>query len=160
MVDELHGTIARSRCDWAGAVEWYGKIVDAADGQLRHWSDLSAAWHLLTARSMCPDRFDVTGSDLLDPWRCYVEQRIHVLRWRGAVATALALHRVGHTALADRFVAWAHRNDPKGIMQIDQFGGLLAIAGLPTTDVVEIDDLDTLIDELSEVAHELDRGAT
>jgi hypothetical protein len=38
-----------------------------------------------------------------------------------------------------------------------QFDGLLEIAGLPTTDVVEIDDLDTLIDKLSIVADELDR---
>ena len=131
--------------------------VDAGNGKLRQWMDLSAAWHLLTARSLCPDEFDITGSDLLDPWRCYLEQRIHVLRWRGSVATALALHRVDHTDLADRFVAWAHRNDPKGIMKVTQFDGLLEIAGLPTTDVVEIDDLDTLIDQLSIVADELDQ---
>ncbi len=157
MVDELRGTVARIGHDWVGAAHWYGKVVDAGNGELRHWLDLAAAWHLLTACSLGPDEFDISGSRLLDPWRCYREQRVDILRWRGAVATALALHRLGHTDLADRFIAWAHRADPKGIMHDAQFDGLLEIAGLPMTDVVEIDDLDTLIDQLRIVADELDQ---
>ncbi len=157
VVDELHGTLARVRHDWVAAAQWYGKVVDAGNGELRTWMDLAGAWHLLTARGLGPDELDITGSHLLDPWRCCLEQRIDILRWRGAVATAIALHRLGRTDLADRFVAWAHGNDPKDIMREAQFDGLLELAGLPTTDVVEIDDLDTLIDELSVVADELDQ---
>ena len=33
-VAELHGTTARTRRDWTGAVHWYGKVVAAADGEL------------------------------------------------------------------------------------------------------------------------------
>jgi predicted ATPase len=156
-VDELRGTIARIGHDWVGAAHWYGRVIDGGNGELRTWFDLSAAWHLLTARSMRSDEFDTTGSQLLDPWRCFQEQRHDILQWRGSVATALALHRVGHTDLADRFIAWAHGHDPKGFMRNAQFDGLLDIAGLPTTDLVEIDDLETLIDHLSIVADELDR---
>ncbi len=159
MIDDLHGTVARMRHDWVGAAHWYGKVVDAGNGQLRQWFDLMAAWHLLTARCLCPGEIDITSHHLRDPWLCYREQRLDILRWRGAVATALALHRLGHTDLADRFADWVVRSElPRGLS--DQFGGLLEIAGLPTAPVDDHDDLDTLIDELFTVADELDQHPT
>lgn len=156
MVDEVHGTVARIRHDWVDAAHCYGKVVDARNGRLRTWMDLSAAWHLLTARCLCPGELDIAGHHLRDPWLCYREQGHDVLRWRGSVATALALHRLGHTDLANRFAASVLLSDHE-VVSSDQFVGVLEIAGLPTTDIDENDDLDTLIDQMLIVADEIDQ---
>jgi len=159
-VDELHGAIARTRREWADAAHWYGKVLEAADGELGNWLDLAAAWHLLAARSLGPGDVEIGGDDLRDPWRCYHREQLDVLRWHGAVSTALALHRLGQTGLADRFVAWAYQSDTIDIMASANFGGLLEIAGLPTAEAAADDDLDALLAELFEVADELDRPTT
>lgn len=156
MVDDLRGTVARIRYDWVGTAFWYGKVVDAGNGLLHHWIDLSAAWHLLTARCLCPGDLDIAGHHLSGPWLCYREQHHDLLRWRGSVATALALHRLGHTDLADRFATWVLLSGHEPVMT-PQFVGVLEIAGLPTTDIDGNDDLDTLIDELLIVADEIDQ---
>lgn len=157
LVDELHGTMARARRDWAEAAHWYSKVVEVVNGKLRNWLDLSATWHLLAARCLGPGDVEISGDDLREPWRCYHQEHLDVLRWHGAVSTALALQRLGHTGLADRFVAWAYRNDPIEIMASANFGGLLEIAGLPTAQVDVASDLDTLLGELFEIADGLDR---
>ena len=43
------------------------------------------------------------------------------------------------------------------VVSSDQFVGVLEIAGLPTTDIDENDDLDTLIDQMLIVADEIDQ---
>ncbi len=83
-----------------------------------------------------------------------------MLRWHGAISTALALHRLGYTGLADRFIAWAYQSDTIDIMTSANFGGLLEIAGLPTCEVAPDGDLDVLLAELFEIADELDRPTT
>jgi hypothetical protein len=57
--------------------------------------------------------------------------------------------------LADRFVAWAIRNDPADTMT-STFGDVLEVAGLPTTLLDHHDKFDVLLDELFAVADELD----
>jgi predicted ATPase len=151
---ELHAVIAVARRDWADAANWYGR-AKAGDGGLRTWFDLNVAWNLLTARALCAGPFELTGAELRDPWLCCREERIDVLRWRGVTATAIALHRVGLDDLADRLVAWAYQHDPTGVMA-RLFDGFLEIAGLPTTEIDQPGDLDTLINELFAVADELD----
>ncbi len=159
LINELRGTIARERRDWIGAAHWYANVVEAANGQLRTWLDLISAWYLLTARCLGPGHAEITGGDLRDPWLCFRMEHLDILQWRGAIATAIALHRLGRTDLADRFATWAYRNDSPGIMHSPQFGDLLDLAGLPTTAVDTNDDLDTLIDEVLVVADELDAAA-
>ena len=107
---------------------------------------------------MCTGDVVITGDEIFrEPWRCYREEHRNLLLWRGATSTAIALHRVEHTDLAHRFVAWAYKNDTQGIMEALGFADLLEIAGLTTDDVELEDDLDTLLDELFTVAGELDQ---
>ena len=153
---ELHGTVARTRGDWVEAAHWYAKVTQAGDGRLHTWLDLAAAWHLLTARCLCPGAVDITGAELREPWECLRNERLERLGWHGATSTALALQRLGRTSLADRFASWVYRHDlgdTAGGMSIRE---VLEIAGLPTAQVDENDDLDALIDELFAVADEID----
>lgn len=156
LLHDLYGTVARERHDWAEAEHWYGKVVEAGDGSMRTWFDLVAAWHLLTARSLGAEHVEITGAELREPWRCCREQHIDVLRHLGVVATALALHRLGHDDLADRFIAWGHSNDTHGVMSWTMFGDLLEIAGQPIATIKPTDDLDTLLEDLFTVADGLD----
>jgi predicted ATPase len=153
---ELRGVAATQRQDWTAAVGWYREAV--GDGGLRTWFDLTSAWSLILARALADEPFAPTGGELREPWECYLREHMYVLRWRGATSTALALHRLGHGELADRFVAWAHRNDSVGAMG-RHFNGLLEAAGLPTRVVDEAIDLDTLLADLFAIADELDGGA-
>ena len=153
---ELHGVVARARHDWTGAAHWYGHIA-AKEGELRTWFDLAVAWHLLTARALCPGPFELTGAELRDPWQCFRDEHLAVLQWHGATSTALALHRIGRDDLADRLVAWGYQNDATDTMRM--FAAVLEIAGLPTRQVDEHVDLDALIDQVFAVADELDRSA-
>ncbi len=157
--NELQGTMARMRHDWAGATHWYGKVVAAGDGRLHSWLDLASSWYLLIARCLHAGPVRITGGELRDPWVCFRQEAITMLQWRGAVASALALHRLGHDDLADRFVAWSYANDPTGVMKISQFGDLLELAGIPTSHVECTDDLDTLVDELMVIADALDSNS-
>ena len=100
------------RQDWPNAAHWYSKVTEATEGGLTTWIDLAAAWHLLTSRCLSPEPTDIAANDLRDPWHCFQNERLDVLRWHGAVSTAIALHRLGHDDLADRFVAWAHAERP------------------------------------------------
>jgi predicted ATPase len=152
---EIHGTVARMRHDWVGAVQWYGKVTELGTGQLRTWLDLTAAWHLVTARCLCSGEVDITAAELREPWRCFLDQRLGQKRWQGAVATAVALKRLGRIELADRFATWARRNDGVGAMK-GTYSDVLNIAGLPTVEIDRDDDLDALIDNLFAVADELD----
>ena len=152
--DELHGTVARMRHDWPGAARWYAKVVESGGGRLNSWIDLAAAWHLLTARCLSPEDIDITGSELRDPWTCCLELRFDELRWHGATTTALALQRLEHPDLANRFAVWATRNDQIGAMSF--FVVLLEIAGLPTRTIESNDNLDTLIEELFTIADDLE----
>ena len=153
MLAELHGSIARQRGDWEAAAHWYAKVTDATQGGLTTWLDLAAAWHLLIARCLSPGVVDITGADLRDPWHCYQNERLDILQWHGATATAIALHRLGRTDLADRFVAWTLAQETH-VREV--FGPRLDAAGLPTTVVEPRDDLDTLIAEVYAVADQLD----
>ena len=155
MLADLHGNNASQRQDWQDAARWYGKAVDASEGGLTTWFDLVAAWHLLATRCLCPEPPDISAAELRDPWHCYQNERIDVLRWHGAVSTAIALHRIGHDDLADRFVSWAYANDPVEFMEA--FADRLEAAGLPTTAVDRGDSLETLIAETFAVADRLDR---
>ena len=150
---EVYGVVARMRQDWTGAAQWYGQIA-ASEGELRTWFDLAVAWHLLTARALCPEPFAITGADLRDPWQCLRNEHLHVLQWHGATATALALHRIGRRDLADRFAEWGYRHDETETMHL--FTPVLDIAGLPTTRLDATDDLEALIDQVFAVADELD----
>ena len=154
LVAELHGAIAMERQDWPSAAHWYSKVTEATEGGLTTWIDLAAAWHLLTSRCLSPEPTDIAANDLRDPWHCFQNERLDVLRWHGAVSTAIALHRLGHDDLADRFVAWAHANDPIGVME--KFASRLDAAGLPTTTIDPGDDLETLLVEVFAVAERLD----
>ncbi len=151
---ELRGVVAAERHDWEAAVHWYSKVADARDGGLRTWLDLAVAWSLITARCLANGPVEITGAELRDPWRCYQDQHLDGLRWRGAVSTALALHRLGRDDLADRFVAWMYRDDSSDVASMFDFE--LDLAGLPTMKVDRPDDLADLIDELFVVADELD----
>jgi predicted ATPase len=155
LLADLHGVVAMERRDWHGAAHWYGKVTAATEGGLSTWFDLAAAWHLLTARCLCPEPVDITGAELRDPWHCYTNEHIDVLLFHGVVSTALALHRLGRDDLADRFVAWAHANDPADAMR-GGFTSRLEAGGLPTTRIEPADDLEVLIDELFVVADRLD----
>jgi predicted ATPase len=154
LVAELHGAIAMERQDWRNAAHWYRKVTASTEGGLTTWFDLVAAWHLLTARCLCPDPVDISATDLRDPWHCYQNERIDALQWHGAVSTAIALLRLGHDDLADRFIGWAHANDSTGVMET--FTPRLEAAGLPTTIVSPGDDLEALIAEVFTVADHLD----
>jgi predicted ATPase len=157
MVNEVRGALALERRDWNSAVRWYSKVTDAQHVPMRGHHELSAAWDLLTARCMRAGEVVITGDDLREPWRCYREEHRYMLLWRGATSTAIALHRIEHTDLAHRFVAWAYKNDTAGIMEALGFADLLEIAGLTTEEVDLEDDLETLLDELFTVASELDQ---
>jgi predicted ATPase/class 3 adenylate cyclase len=159
-LDDLYGTVARTRHNWSEAAHWYGKVVQAGDGGLRTWFDLVAAWHLLTARCLSAEHLEITGAELREPWLCFSEQHIDVLQHYGVIATALALNRLGHDDLADRFIAWGHSNDPVGVMSWTGFGDLLEIAGLPIATVKQTDDLETLLDDLFTVADGLDTSSS
>ncbi|MEP6658304.1 MAG: adenylate/guanylate cyclase domain-containing protein, partial [Acidimicrobiales bacterium] len=153
---ELNGTAARTRHDWVETAHWYAKVTQAGDGRLHTWLDLAAAWHLLTARCLCPGAVDITSAELREPWECLRNEHLETLGWHGATSTALALQRLGRTPLADRFANWVYRNDPGDNAARTLMSEVLEIAGLPTAQVDGNDDLDTLIDELFAVADELD----
>ena len=70
------------------------------------------------------------------------------------MSTAIALHRLGHDDLADRFVSWAYANDPNEMMGL--FADRLEAAGLPTTPFDYGHDLVTVIAEVFAVADRLD----
>jgi hypothetical protein len=152
---ELHGFVARKRHDWVSAAHWYGQAASAGDGELASWFDLAVAWHLLTARALSAGPFELTGDELRDPWHCYRNEYLGMLGLHGATATAVALHRVGRNDLADRFIAWAYRQDPDRFTTLG-FTDVLEIAGLTTPQVDQTDDLDVLLDELLAVADDLD----
>jgi predicted ATPase len=154
LLADLRGTIAMERQDWQDAAHWYGKVTEATESGLTTWFDLVAAWHLLTARCLCPEPAGITATDLRDPWLCYQNERIDVLQWHGAVSTAVALRCLGHDDLADRFVGWAYANDAIRVME--KFTPRLEAAGLRTTTVDSRDDLETLIAEVLTVADRLD----
>jgi predicted ATPase/class 3 adenylate cyclase len=152
LIADLHGSIAMERQDWQDAAHWYGKVTEETEGGLTTWFDLTAAWHLLAARCLCPEPVDITGAELRDPWHCFQNEGIDVLQWHGAVSTAIALHRLGRDELADRFVSWADANDLTAFI----FTPRLEAAGLPTTATDHEDDLETLIAEVYTVADQLD----
>jgi hypothetical protein len=79
-----------------------------------------------------------------------------MLRWHGAVSTAIALQRIGCDDLAARFVDWAYANDPTELMADGVFSDRIEAAGLRSTAVDSADDLDTLIAEVFAVADRLD----
>ena len=152
---ELHGFVARVRHDWVGMAHWYGQVASAGDGELASWFDLAVAWHLLTARALSAGPFELTGVELRDPWHCYRNENLGMLGLHGATSTALALHRVGRSDLAERFIAWAYGHDPTHYMTVG-FADVLEVAGLATPQVDQSDALDVLIEELFAVADELD----
>ena len=156
-VAELHGVVARARLDWPSAARWYGQVDAARDGALRTWFDLAVAWHLLTARALCDEPFELTGAQLHDPWRCMLDEHIEVLQWHGVTATALALHRIGRDDLADRFVAWGVGHDPTDTMKI--FAPTLAAGGLTVGPADPHTDLDRILQTLFALADELDRAS-
>jgi hypothetical protein len=156
---EIHGTVARSRGDWVEAAHWYDKVVKAGDGRLRTWLDLAAAWHLLTARCLSPGEVSITGAELREPWECFRNEQIQTLRWHGATSTAVALQRLGRTALAVRFAGWLYGHD-LGDMTARNFQPMLDAAGLPTAYFEGNDDLDALVEELFVVADEIDADRT
>ncbi len=143
---ELRGVIAMHCDDFAEAAHWYGVVVDATVGGLTTWVDLASAWHRMTARCLSDGPVSFSDAQLCDPWRCFFDEHLDVLRYHGAVSTALALHRLGHDELADRFVAWAYANDTLEVMGV--FAHRLEVGGLPTTTVESLDDLPTLVEEL------------
>lgn len=154
---ELHGVVARRRQDWTSAAHWYGEIDAAREGALRTWFDLAVAWHLLTARALSSEPCHITGAQLRDPWRCLRDENLDVLQWHGAISTGLALHRLQRDDLAERFVAWAVTHDPSEMMLTFNVADLLEAVGLGAVRTESPDDLDSLIDALSDVADELDR---
>ncbi|HSB86548.1 MAG TPA: hypothetical protein VLD86_09570, partial [Ilumatobacteraceae bacterium] len=154
---ELYGVVSRSCHDWSAAAAWYGQIDAARSGGLRTWFDLTVAWHLLTARALCEEPFELTGAQLREPWHCLREQHIDVLQWHGATSTALALHRIGRDDVSDRLVAWAFGHDPMGSMSV--FREVLETAGLPTAQCDATEDLDVVLDRVFAIADELDGGA-
>jgi hypothetical protein len=129
-------------------------VVESNGHELVDWFTLLTTWYLLAARALCAEPFAPTGAQLRDPWICFREEHIAVLRWQGASATAVALQRLGHADLADRFVAWAVANDPIDI--VAGFRHLLDPAGLPNRVVEDPGDLDGLLVELFAVADEID----
>jgi predicted ATPase len=153
---ELRGVVARTRFDWPEAARWYAEADAMRIGPMGSWLDIIIAWHLLTARALDPAPFEVSGADLRDPWICYREEHLDVLKWHGSVSTAVALQRLGSPHLADRFVAFAVQADEGEIME-DLFQHLLDIAHLPTRRIDEPQDLDVLLAELFEFADALDR---
>jgi predicted ATPase/class 3 adenylate cyclase len=156
-VAELHGVVARTRLDWPGAAQWYGQVDAARDGPLRTWFDLAVAWHLLTARALCDEPFELTGAQLRDPWQCLLDEHLEVLQWHGATATALALHRIGRRDLADRLVAWGVGHDETDSMRM--FADTLAAGGLSMGVGDPHTDLDRLLQPLFAFADELDSAS-
>ena len=153
----LRGAVARMRHDWSACAGALAEAIQVRDGALQGIMDLSAAWQLLIARCLETEPVVLTGAELREPWRCYAHDHLPIQRWHGAVASAIALHRLGHTHLADRFIAWARRDDPLDLVGT-VFDDVLSIAGLPTTQIDNDDDLDRLLDELRVVADQLDAG--
>jgi hypothetical protein len=153
LLAELRGVIAMKRQDWHDAVRWYAKAADASDTGLHSWYDLVVAWHLLTARSLCAEPAVITGADLRDPWRCYQNEHLDVLAFHGAVSTALALRRLGHHELSQRFATWAYANDTEVMPAL---ASRLEAGGLIVTTVETTDSLDTLIAELDTIADRLE----
>lgn len=102
----------------------------------------------------------ITGAELRDPWRWFRSELFNVLVWHGAVSSAVALDRLGHRDLAERFVRWARAADPGGVMV--RFTRTLTAAGLdidPTDPADPADELNTLIDAVLAIADDLDRRA-
>jgi predicted ATPase len=155
---EVRGLVARQRRNWSEAVKWYGQIVRSRTGGPPTLFTLADAWNLMTVRSLDTGPFEITGAELREPWLTYHDLRADSMRWGGATSTALALQRLGHTALADRFAAWARRHDTVGIMST-YYDVVLEIAGLPTAPVDGDDDLETLVRELFVMADRLDVAA-
>jgi predicted ATPase len=151
--DELLATMARTRGDWTEAAMRYTRVAAARHGQRPTWFSLMVAWHGLAARALGDAPFDISGDDLVEPWRWLRDEHLTVLTHHGAASTAVALHRLCHDELADRFVAWIVHNDENFT---DMFNDVLEAAGLPTTPIDRDDDLETLIDELTLVAASLD----
>ena len=151
---ELHGVMAMERHDWHAAARLYAKAAEAAESGLKTWFDLTVAWHLLTARCLCPEPLVITGAELRDPWQCYQNEHLDVLQFHGAVSTALALRRLGHDDLSDRFVAWSYANDTTETMPL--FASRLEAGGLSVTKFESGDDLETLIAEVLTMADRLD----
>jgi hypothetical protein len=156
LVAELHGVLALHHRDWREAATWYQKVTDGAQGGLTTWFDLMGAWNRLIALCLCDDPIDLRGDDLRDPWRCCLDEHIDVLQYRGAVATAIALHRLDADDLADRFVAWLRASDNLDVAVI--FDPFLEAAGVPTAIVDSNDDLHSLVDEVLALAVRLDNG--
>jgi predicted ATPase len=154
LLADLRGTLALQREDWPAAARWYGEVTSTTDGGLTTWFDLVAAWHHLGARCLTDEPGDVSGADLRDPWICFRNERIDVLRWHGAVATAIALRRLGEDDLAVRLAGWVNADDAVGI--VEGFRPRLEAAGFDTTATSSGDDLETLIDEVLALADRLD----
>lgn len=151
---ELRGTVARARGDWAQAACWYGEIVAGSGAAPRTWFDLAVAWHLLTTRALSEQPFTPTGGDLRDGWICLREEHLYVLQWLGATASAVAVHRLGRLDLAERLVAWASEDQTIDAMSL--FGSAVDAAGIARRVFDQPLDLDALLEELFEVADELD----
>ena len=152
-VAELNGLVACARHDWTAAANWYRQAK--TDGVFRWHRDLTSAWHGLIARAMGSEPFELTGAELRDPWQF---QRRQQGGWEeiGATATALALHRIGQTDLANRWAVLQATYLTEWEGPSMYLGGLLDRVGLPTTQLDLVDDLDTLIDEVLIVADRLD----
>lgn len=154
---ELHGALAMQRQEWSVAATWYQQVTEAIEGGITSWFDLSSAWNHLTARALSPEPFVLLGADLRDPWQAFLDERIDVLQFRGSVASAVALARIGHVDLADRFVAWLVANDRLDTLPI--FAARIAAAGLPSRVVPPSDTLEELIAETFAIAAALDEQA-
>ena len=153
---ELCGHLAMARGDWARAATMFGKAIDVMGNERPGWFSVAVAWHSLTAKGLAGE--PITGAELRDPWRWFRDELIEVLAWHGAVSSAVALDRLGHRELAERFVRWGRLADPGGVME--RFGRTLGVSGLDAVSVggAEPDELDTLIEELIVLADRLDRA--
>ena len=150
----LRGRLALERHDWQQAVQHFSSVSPPIDADQPSWFDLTVAFHLLWSRALSDEPFDVTADDLTTPWLWFRQQpQLNVLRQVGALGSALALRRLGHVDLANRFAVWSLRDAEASPME--SLADALTAVGLPTAPVEYLGDLDTLVDEMIAISADL-----
>ena len=153
---ELHGTVARQRCQWAEAVDWYRQVIAAPAYQPATQFGVLVAFHHLAIRALAGEATTLTGADLRDPWSLVNELALTIIKHHGAISTATALDRLGHHDLANRLIAWfASDADDR---TKSAYANVLAAAGHKLPELPTAQNLDELLREVFAFADELDRG--
>jgi hypothetical protein len=152
MMAEVRGHLAWNARDWTLALRCFDDALAADRRAADRWFETTVSWYRLVALTLSGG--DITADDLTAPWRWLRDGDISTLRYWGASATAVVLERLSNADLASRFNRWVAQTDPGGVGR--QMETRLAGAGFRVDrDPSDPVDLDELVDELVEFAHNL-----